>query len=65
MTSAILGRGTPVTEEEFFTLGETSKRIELFDNHYLERSVTRPGEVLHLVEPLTADLVPEDLLPPG
>jgi Uma2 family endonuclease len=31
MTSAILGQGTPVTEEEFFALGETSKRIELFD----------------------------------
>jgi Uma2 family endonuclease len=31
MTSAIFDRGTPVTEEEFFALGETSKRIELFD----------------------------------
>jgi Uma2 family endonuclease len=31
MTSAILGQGTPVTEEEFFALGETSKRVELFD----------------------------------
>ncbi len=183
MTSAILGQGTPVTEEEFFALGETSKRIELFDgslfvtpaptpqhqhisselkfalrtaaraaglyvheavnvrlqpgripipdlavtekidfkelvidaeavvliceivspsnasadkvlkmhyyaaagipwyllveqesatlhlyqlsgSHYVERSVTRPGEVLHLTEPLTVDLMPEDLLPP-
>jgi Uma2 family endonuclease len=183
MTSAILDRGTPVTEEEFFALGETSKRIELFDgslyltpaptpqhqhisselkfalrtaarkaglyvheavnvrlqpgripipdlvvtqkinfkeliidaesvllvceivspsnastdkilkmhyyaaagipwyllveqesgalhlhelvgNHYVERSATRPGEVLHLHEPLIADLMPEDLLPP-
>ncbi|MFI7540978.1 Uma2 family endonuclease [Actinoplanes sp. NPDC049599] len=37
---------------------------QLSGNHYVERSVTRPGEVLHLDEPLTADLVPEDLLPP-
>ncbi|GAA3903729.1 hypothetical protein [Actinoplanes auranticolor] len=28
------------------------------------RSVTRPGEVLRLEEPLIADLVPVDLLPP-
>ncbi|MEU8229394.1 Uma2 family endonuclease [Actinoplanes sp. NPDC048967] len=183
MTSVIMGQGTPVTEEEFFALGETSRRIELFDgslfvtpartpqhqhisselafalrtaarkaglyvheavnvrllpgripipdvavtekinfkelvidaeavrliceivspsnasadkvlkmhyyaaagipwyllveqesatlhlyqlrgDHYVEHSVTRPGEVLHLEEPVTADLVPEDLLPP-
>jgi Uma2 family endonuclease len=31
MISAILEQGTPVTEEEFFALGETSKRVELFD----------------------------------
>ena len=37
---------------------------QLRGNHYVERSVTRPGEVLHLEEPLTADLAPVDLLPP-
>ncbi|WP_433721964.1 Uma2 family endonuclease [Actinoplanes sp. CA-051413] len=37
---------------------------ELRGNHYVERSVTRPGGVLDLAEPLTADLAPEDLLPP-
>ncbi|RSM67825.1 Uma2 family endonuclease [Actinoplanes sp. ATCC 53533] len=31
MTSAIFGRGSPMTEEEFFALGETSERVELFD----------------------------------
>jgi hypothetical protein len=38
---------------------------QLSGDHYVECSVTRPGEVLHLEEPLTADLVPEDLLPPA
>jgi len=37
---------------------------QLRGNHYVEHSVTRPGEVLHLEEPLTADVVTEDLLPP-
>ncbi|MFB9358979.1 Uma2 family endonuclease [Actinoplanes nipponensis] len=37
---------------------------QLAGNHYVERSVTRPGEVLHLAAPLTADLVPDELLPP-
>ncbi len=31
MTSAIFNDGLPVTEEEFLGLGETARRIELFD----------------------------------
>jgi Uma2 family endonuclease len=31
VTSTIFGRGSPVTEEEFLALEETSDRIELFD----------------------------------
>jgi Uma2 family endonuclease len=31
MTSAIFGRGLPLTEEEFLAFGETRERIELFD----------------------------------
>jgi len=37
---------------------------ELAAGHYRERSVTRPGEVLHLTEPVAASIAPEDLLPP-
>ncbi|MET8201407.1 hypothetical protein ACWEOS_25535 [Micromonospora taraxaci] len=31
--------------------------------HYVERSVTRPGEVLELTEPVKATIRPEELLP--
>jgi len=31
MTSAIFGRSTPITEEEFLALGEPTERVELFD----------------------------------
>jgi Uma2 family endonuclease len=37
---------------------------ELLGEHYVERSVTNPGETLHLSAPVTADLTPELLLPP-
>lgn len=31
--------------------------------HYVEHSVTKPGETLHLTEPVIADIRPEELLP--
>ena len=31
MTSAIFGRSTPITEEEFLALAEPTERVELFD----------------------------------
>jgi hypothetical protein len=37
---------------------------ELVGNHYVERSVTRPGEVLRLTEPVDVTIYPADLLPP-
>ncbi|MEV6597255.1 Uma2 family endonuclease [Actinoplanes sp. NPDC051346] len=37
---------------------------ELTGGHYIERSVTRVGEVLHLTDPVEAAISPEDLLPP-
>ena len=36
----------------------------LADRHYVEHSVTRPGEVLRLAEPVAAEIRPEELLPP-
>ncbi|MFB9235262.1 Uma2 family endonuclease [Plantactinospora siamensis] len=33
-------------------------------DHYLEHSITRRGQVLRLVEPVTAEIDPERLLPP-
>jgi Uma2 family endonuclease len=36
----------------------------LADEHYVEHSVTRPGETLELTEPVAASLSPESLLPP-
>jgi Uma2 family endonuclease len=32
-------------------------------DHYVEHSVTQPGQVLHLTDPVTVDIRPEDLLP--
>jgi Uma2 family endonuclease len=37
---------------------------ELAGAHYVEHSVTRPGETLHLTAPVEADLTPDALLPP-
>jgi Uma2 family endonuclease len=36
----------------------------LAGGHYVEHSVTRPGETLTLTDPVTATLSPESLLPP-
>jgi hypothetical protein len=33
-------------------------------NHYVEHSVTKPGEMLRLTQPVVAEITPEDLLPP-
>ncbi|GGQ40719.1 Uma2 family endonuclease [Couchioplanes azureus] len=38
---------------------------ELAAGKYKERSVTKVGEVLHLTDPVVAEISPEDLLPPG
>jgi Uma2 family endonuclease len=38
---------------------------ELVGSHYVTRSVTKVGDVLHLVEPMDATIVPEELLPPS
>ena len=38
-------------------------RYDLAGGRYLERSVTKPGEVLLITEPVVAAIAPEDLLP--
>lgn len=38
---------------------------QLEERHYVERSVTKVGEVLHLLEPVDVIISPEELLPPG
>lgn len=35
----------------------------LSGSHYVEHSVTKPGDTLHLTEPVTAEIRPDDLLP--
>ncbi|MFI7597274.1 Uma2 family endonuclease [Actinoplanes sp. NPDC049681] len=37
---------------------------ELNERHYVERSVTKVGEALHLLDPLDVTIDPEELLPP-
>jgi Uma2 family endonuclease len=36
----------------------------LTGDHYVEHSVTHPGQLLRLTEPVEATIAPEDLLPP-
>ena len=48
MTSAIFGRGSPMTEEEFFALGETSERVELFDGSLYLTPAPTPRASAHL-----------------
>lgn len=38
---------------------------QLEERHYVERSVTKVGEVLHLLDPVDVIISPEELLPPG
>lgn len=38
---------------------------ELVGGHYLERSVTGPGDILHLTDPVDTTISPEDLQPPA
>ena len=41
----------------------TLRLDELSGDKYLERATAKPGDILPLTEPLTADLDPEALLP--
>lgn len=38
---------------------------QLSGDHYVERCTAKPGDLLRMTEPLTADLDPEALLPPS
>jgi hypothetical protein len=66
MTATLFGHDGPWTEADYLALGETPDRLHLHrleGRHYVEHSVTKPGDTLRLTEPVVAEISPEALLP--
>ncbi|SCF13212.1 Uma2 family endonuclease [Micromonospora mirobrigensis] len=52
--------------EWYLLVDQETRMMHLYQRqgaHYVERSVTKPGEVLELTEPVRATIRPEDLVP--